>query len=627
MRAQIYLGVISVFIGLVLGVAATAQDAVDGKSAVIKGVIFPASLPVELDLGKAVISTTGASFSRTGGLGTVRFLKGSERSSVSFSFTPLNLSTTTGIIVRLKNSSNQSIRVFGGLNNNPWVTDYVTVRPNETASLRIFLQRTSFYPKALETVFQKMNGIPGGQMKLWPDAEVDASSISVLTLFTIRAAETTAIEIEGASTFRLPQPDFGSGSPGPLVDRYGQLVYKEWPGKIASGDALRESAKTEDEDLSRHPGPSEFDRFGGWLKGPRLKATGHFRVSKYANRWWFVDPDGRLFWSNGITTVTFHEETDVRNRSAYFRDPPVDGDFLARNLSIKYGPSWEKKVEQRTATRLRSWGLNTIGPWSDGSFMRSGRTPYTFIFSSKEADDRIDPHSREWYRLLRTQVAEKAAELDRDPWCLGVFVDNEIHASTDPAWWEDYYREINGLMREFLPHKLYLGSRFDFAGFPNVNANRLEIVRIAARFTDVISFNQYRYTLEDFSLPIGVDRPVIIGEFHFGALDRGLLHTGLRSVVDQNQRAEAYVNYVESALRNPQVVGVHWFQMYDEPVTGRGDGENYQIGFLDVCDQPYPETIEASRRIGSQLYLIRAWESSPGNNLHDSDRRNPGPHH
>ena len=541
----------------------------------------------------------------------VVFFKDSDRSSVSFTFAPVDLSLATGIVVRVRNRGDETIRVFGRLNNNLWVTNYVTVPPGEIASLQIFLQRKSFYPTELETRFRRMNGIPGGQMKLWPGAEINASSIDQLMLFTIRLAKPASIEIENVSTFRLSQPSAANESLLPFVDRYGQLVYKDWPGKITSDSALRESEETEDEDLVRHPGPADFDRFGGWLKGPLLKATGHFRVQRYGSRWWFVDPDGRLFWSNGITTVTFHEPTDVKNRPTYFQDPAADGDFLARNLSIKYGPAWKAEIEQKTAQRLRSWGLNTIGPWSERSVTRDGRTPYTYLFSSEGVHGRIDPQSNEWYRKLRSEIAAKAGELDRDPWCVGVFVDNEIHDSADPKWWEAYYRQVSRFVHEQLPHKLYLGSRLDFADFPEVDRNRLEIARIAARYTDVISFNEYRFTLEDFALPRGVDRPVLVGEFHFGALDRGLLHTGLRSVEDQNQRAEAYINYLESALRNPDVVGVHWFQMYDEPVTGRGDGENYQIGFLDICDQPYPETIEASRFIGSQLYLMRTRGLSP----------------
>ena len=94
--------------------------------------------------------------------------------------------------------------------------------------------------------------------------------------------------------------------------------------------------------------------------------------------------------------------------------------------------------------------------------------------------------------------------------------------------------------------------------------------------------------------------------FHFGALDRGPFHTGLCSVLDQDQRAEAYRHYVAGALLNPAVVGAHWFRCYDFPTTGRGDGENYQIGFLDICDTPYWETIAAARDLGDHLYTIRS---------------------
>ena len=59
------------------------------------------------------------------------------------------------------------------------------------------------------------------------------------------------------------------------------------------------------------------------------------------------------------------------------------------------------------------------------------------------------------------------------------------------------------------------------------------------------------------------------------------------------------------------IVGAHWFEYCDEATTGRGDGENYQIGLVDVCDTPYVETIQAAREIGAVLYALRAKEKSP----------------
>ena len=121
----------------------------------------------------------------------------------------------------------------------------------------------------------------------------------------------------------------------------------------------------------------------------------------------------------------------------------------------------------------------------------------------------------------------------------------------------------------------------------------------------MIGYNLYRDSVADFRLPEGVDKPVIIGEFHFGALDRGMFHTGLRPTASQQARAEAYRDYVTGALENPASSARHWFQYGDQATTGRGDGENYQIGLVDICDRPYPETIAAVREVGNSMYRLR----------------------
>lgn len=70
--------------------------------------------------------------------------------------------------------------------------------------------------------------------------------------------------------------------------------------------------------------------------------------------------------------------------------------------------------------------------------------------------------------------------------------------------------------------------------------------------------------------------------------------------------AAAYQEYMEGALRHPAFVGCHWFQYQDEPTTGRVyDEENYQIGFIDIADTPYRETIAASRAVAAKLYSTR----------------------
>jgi hypothetical protein len=154
---------------------------------------------------------------------------------------------------------------------------------------------------------------------------------------------------------------------------------------------------------------------------------------------------------------------------------------------------------------------------------------------------------------------------------------------------------------------LYLGSRLHDHYYPE-SKTEIGIVQIAAKYCDVITFNRYRFTAEDLVLIDCEDKPVLIGEFHFGALDRGHFHTGLRSVGNQEQRAETYYHYIKGALKNPNIIGTHWFQYNDQAFTGRGDGENYQIGFVDIADNPYPEIIGAARRIAYEIYPLRNGE-------------------
>jgi hypothetical protein len=162
---------------------------------------------------------------------------------------------------------------------------------------------------------------------------------------------------------------------------------------------------------------------------------------------------------------------------------------------------------------------------------------------------------------------------------------------------EEYFRISRDVVKQCAPHNLYLGCRFAWVN--DLGA------RAAAKYCDVIGYNLYQDTVDAFRLPAGVDQPVMVGEFHFGALDRGLFHTGLRPTASQQARADAYRNYVTGAVRNPCLVGTHWFQYSDQATTGRGDGENYQIGLVDICDNPYPETIQAVREVGQQMYKTR----------------------
>ncbi len=277
--------------------------------------------------------------------------------------------------------------------------------------------------------------------------------------------------------------------------------------------------------------------------------------------------------------------------------------------------------------------------------------------------DVFDPSFAE---RLRSRLAREKGRTAGDPWCIGYFVDNELAWGNDTslavaalaspadqtakkvfvddlkakygttqnlnaAWgtshvsWgalllsqeapdvekagedlrdfytktaETYFSTIRTELKKIAPNQLYLGCRFAWVN------DRAALA--ATKFCDIVSYNRYEYSVESLKLPDEIDMPLIIGEFHFGALDRGMFHTGLRRTDNQQDRADKYTSYVRGALRNPYIVGTHWFQYKDQATTGRGDGENYQIGFIDVCDKPYPEIVQAAREVGSDMYAYRS---------------------
>lgn len=130
---------------------------------------------------------------------------------------------------------------------------------------------------------------------------------------------------------------------------------------------------------------------------------------------------------------------------------------------------------------------------------------------------------------------------------------------------------------------------------------------------DVFAVNCYKdRPLPEFGgLSETVEAPVMIGEFHFGALDAGLPGAGIGRVDRQEDRAKAYRVYVEDAAAQPWCVGAHYFTLYDESALGRFDGENWNIGFLDVCNRPYLALGEAARASHERLYDVALGKVDP----------------
>ena len=488
----------------------------------------------------------------------------------------------------------------------------------------------------------------------------------------------------------------------PFIDVYGQYKYNEWKDKIHSDADLQKAREVEEADLASHPGAVDRNKYGGWANGPRQEATGRFYFKKVDGQWWFVDPEGCLWWSHGAVRVTPSSAiTPLDNRREFFENLPAEGsefeqfyythdallksyyprwniyetyDFSSSNCYRKYGKDYKQIYGELAHRRLQSWGLNTIANSSDKDICLMSKTPYIerFEIMSREVEGSggtwkrfMDPWDPSFKQCLIDNLKAREKEL-KDPYLVGLFVDNELkwgsesflaatiaknpstlkgkHAlikhykakykgdikALNAVWgtsfqsWNcllenradlpeqshadlvefndlvihKYFRNCREVFDEYAPGVLYLGCRFS-------NSNKKAIV-IGAQYCDAISHNFYRFSLEDYTQPEGIDKPLIIGEFHFGTRDRGPFHHSLIEVDTQEERGKAYEVYVRSALEHPNIVGTHWHQFSDQATTGRFDGENFNVGFTDICDTPYYEMVEALRNVGYEMYNIRS---------------------
>lgn len=467
----------------------------------------------------------------------------------------------------------------------------------------------------------------------------------------------------GSPTLEIRSVSLSKTDPGdavlegkPLVDEFGQYTRAEWAGKAHSLENLQKAWAAEAEALKTPP--ADRCQYGGFLN-TSAKATGFFRVEKVDGRWWFVCPDGHLFYSSGLNGVGTGAGTRVEGREDLFTTlPPTNstagrrggasgGSFYSWNLQRRYGEDWRSKWADLTKQRLAAWGFNTVHNWGAPSRSQAEpRVPYALMMRGWQTGRSImglpDVYAEDFVQRVDEAAASQLAPFRDDPFMLGFFIGNEppwpgresqfcdsilagapselqkrlkaLLAESDTperrkafvlAAFQHFIATINAAVKKHDTNHLNLGIRF--GGEPGG-----DIVKIARGF-DVFSINIYRYApgpgIFD-RLSALVQRPILIGEFHIGVANRGMA-PGLVQALNQEERAIGYRYYVEQCAAHPAVIGTHWFQWLDQPVTGRNDGENYNIGFIDVTDQPYAEMVAAARLTHSRLLEIHGGKIPP----------------
>lgn len=404
-----------------------------------------------------------------------------------------------------------------------------------------------------------------------------------------------------------------------------------------------------------------YSKYGGYLQA-KGKATGFFHTEKIDGKWWFVDPEGYLFLSHGVDCVSPGGGGNVRDldkRNGMYKElPPQNLNANAQrrgvafgtwNLFRRYGENYPEKSREMIVKRMDKWGLNTIANWSSAEVMNMNKKAFMFQLRDVGIEGGLmglpDVYATDFASKVDAGCKASVESYKNNPWLIGYFTGNE------PSWLEQeerlcsmilegpekpiktelkswlakgdtperrkqfifktfriFLETVDNSIKKYDPNHLNLGIRFG-----NVMGIDREILEICKDVFDVFSFNCYdlypKKEMMDRATEI-TGLPMIIGEYHFGTIDRGMAQS-LWQVNSQQERGVAYQYYTERAYAHSGLIGSAYFQWCDQDLTGRRDGENYNCGMVDVTDRPYKYQVEAVMETSKRLFDIHTGKLSP----------------
>ncbi len=563
----------------------------------------------------------------------------------------------------------------------------------------------------------------------WGKKDININHITQITIWEMYNKEENTLIFDDIQIITNPNTDLSYMDD--ILDEYGQYTKVDWENKVENdkditGDVDPEN-KLLDEQIKEIDESGKYSKYGGYKNEEyRQEATGRFYTAQIDGKWTLVDPEGYPFIATGLdiirtadmlTWVSGREQmfdnipskdselgdhystvTGIKPPAGYENLKPGDGyNFYTANLERKYGDNWYEEWTKTALKRFKAWGFTSLGCWADPqtyfgqgeknkmSYVANGwvhegkgsENDYSTVLNTTRGGTIADPFDPKFRKAAETMAKNlKNQGLNEDPWCYGIYIDNEIEwgngelpeqrysivdgafsvdaansytkkefiailkdnyktiESLNNAWgtaytkFEDlnapmteaqyskiiisdkskmlsaianqYYKTIDEVLNEYLPNILNLGSRLANWG------SSPEVVEACAKYVDVVSFNCYKDDVNQSWLDQTHDKPIIIGEFHFNAMDSGFFAPGLQPVSSQEERGKAYTNYMESIFESNKFVGAQWFQYYDQPILGRAwDGENTNAGFVDVADQPYEPLVNAAKKINEQAYDMK----------------------
>ncbi|RCW51946.1 hypothetical protein [Paenibacillus prosopidis] len=350
---------------------------------------------------------------------------------------------------------------------------------------------------------------------------------------------------------------------------------------------------------------------------------------------------------------------------AYTRDAGGEYvSFVIANVMKKYGSGFESKWEDITKKRLIQWGFNTFSKWTKPKnitfpFIQSLQDPSN-LRRILWTYDVFDPQSGPIIEnALKTQIYNARYS----KWLIGYTYDNEAgwnadivkdlltYSSSSPAKSafvdflaprynsnlatvnqilgtnavsfdtlkntpidiakvpavdiseyirlasRTYHSTIRDIIKKYDPNHLFLGTSI----VPTWRTS-LDWDHAAMGFVDAFSVDSYTRDGSWISRYENYGKPLLNLEHSFGSSERGLSYISAATMTTNiRERGMAYQAFAESQAAHPLFVGSGWYSYYDQPVTGRSDGESYNVGLVNQQDQPYADMVNIMKTTHADL--------------------------
>jgi hypothetical protein len=302
---------------------------------------------------------------------------------------------------------------------------------------------------------------------------------------------------------------------------------------------------------------------------------------------------------------------------------------------------WFDPFDPATEEEMRRWAHRLVAPYkgnpyrigyfSDNEVGWWNGALFTF-YSKQPASNRT---KQRLMALLREQYGDDWERFTRDfipPWDVASFDDllqrqgviTHLRAGGDGIqavrrWTgivaEHYYRLVHRALREADPEALIFADRLPIYYDPVAVAQMAPYVDVVTTNYNVDSPDGWiaRYFFDGLRRLTG-GKPVLISEWFFAAQENrsgNRNNTHLMTVPTQAERVRGAMAAAQRFAREPNLVGMHWFQYHDHPTGGRADGEDQNFGLVDLDDRPYEELVEAFSRVNPRLAALHQQPQLP----------------